>query len=272
MREVERSAGSVEEALEVALAELGVSEQEADVEILQEPRGGFLGMGSQPAVVRVRVRGDSTDDRAGSGVPSTPVDDDGMGPPQAPGGAAEDGDAGEGPEPDSDSAAEEQAPEMPADLREMLEDQADIVADFLEGLFDAMDLRAEVETGVEQGTMYVDIWATDDDENVGLLIGRHGQALDALQEIVRAIVLRRTDERCQVVVDVEDYRKRRKAQLVSRARQTARRVQKSGRPEELEPMNAFERKIVHDAVAAIGGVTTGSEGEDPDRRVVISPG
>ncbi|HEX9376119.1 MAG TPA: RNA-binding cell elongation regulator Jag/EloR [Actinomycetota bacterium] len=251
-----------------------MSEQEAEVEILQEPRGGFLGMGSQPAIVRVRVRDDAGGGRSrGERAPS----DDGDEARTVEGGAEQIRDeVGEpGPGTDGESAEpledEDSAEDLPAEVRELLEDQADIVADFLEGLFDAMDLRAEVETGVEQGTMYVDIWATDDDENVGLLIGRHGQALDALQEIVRAIVLRRTDERCQVVVDVEDYRKRRKAQLASRARDVARRVQKSGRPEELEPMNAFERKIVHDAVADIGGVSTGSEGEDPDRRVVISP-
>ena len=108
-------------------------------------------------------------------------------------------------------------------------------------------------------------------KSLALLIGRHGAALDALQEIVRGFVHHRTGERCQVVVDVEDYRKRRRAQLVSRAKQTARRVQQSGTPESLDPMNAFERKIVHDAVAGIEGVSTGSEGEEPDRRFVIRP-
>jgi hypothetical protein len=98
---------------------------------------------------------------------------------------------------------------------------------------------------------------------------RHGAALDALQEIARTVVHHRTGERCQVVVDVEDYRKRRRAQIVSRALQTARRVQKTGRPERLDAMNAFERKIVHDAVSEISGVATASEGEDPERRVVI---
>jgi spoIIIJ-associated protein len=132
-----------------------------------------------------------------------------------------------------------------------------------------MDLRAEVEPLYEDGTMYVDVWASDEEENVALLIGRHGQAIDALQELIRGVVHQRTGERCQVVVDVEDYRKRRRAQLVSRARQAARRVQKSGRPERMDPMNAFERKIVHDAVSNLSGVSTGSEGEEPDRRVVI---
>jgi spoIIIJ-associated protein len=252
MREVERSAASVEEALDAALAEIGATEQEVDVEIVREPRGGFLGVGSQEAVVRVRLKGDvdsggPADDSAGGVEVVADEEED----------AEEDQEAGES---------------LDADLRELLEDQADLVADFLDGLFDAMDLRAEVETALVEGTMYVDVWATDEDENVGLLIGRHGQALDALQELVRGVVLHRTNERCMVIVDVEDYRKRRRDQIVSRARETAQRVKKSGRPEALEPMNAFERKIVHDAVARIAGVTSGSEGEDPDRRVVISQG
>ena len=104
---------------------------------------------------------------------------------------------------------------------------------------------------------------------MGLLIGRHGQTLDALQEVVRGAVQRKLETRCRVVVDVEDYRKRRHSQLVSRAQGIARRVKRSGRPERLEPMNAFERKIVHDAVAAVGGTESSSEGEDPERRVVI---
>jgi spoIIIJ-associated protein len=256
MQEVERSAASVEEALEAALAEIGATEQEVDVEIVREPRGGFLGVGSQEAVVRVRLKGSG---EALAGAPS-----------MAEVGEDEQGSAGE----DEASKAEdgigsEAAEEIDAELREALEDQADLVADFLDGLFEAMDLRAEVETALVEGTMYVDVWATDDDENVGLLIGRHGQALDALQELVRAVVLHRTNERCMVIVDVEDYRKRRRDQIQSRAREAATKVKKTGRAEALEPMNAYERKIVHDAIAQIGGVTSGSEGEDPARRVVI---
>jgi spoIIIJ-associated protein len=215
MEEIERSAGSVEEAVESALAELGASEQEVDIQVLKEPRSGFLGLGSQEAVVRVRRR----------------------------------------------SGGADEVPE------EALEEQADIAADFIEGLLDRLELDADVETNLEDGTMYVDIWGDGDD--MGLLIGRHGATLDALQELVRSVVQRRVEERCRVIVDVEDYRKRRRSQLEARAREIARRVAKSGREERMDPMNAYERKIVHDAAASVGGVTTLSEGEDPDRRVVI---
>jgi spoIIIJ-associated protein len=217
MEEVERSAASVEEAIEAALEELGVSEQEAQIEILQEPRQGFLGLSQQSATVRVR--------RAG--------------PP-------------------------------PSDLEpEDVEEQSELAADFIKGLLDAMGLDADIEINVTDGVSYVDVWGASAHEDMGLLIGKRGHNLDALQELLRSHVQRQTDERCQVQVDVEDYRKRRRTMIVHKARESARRVQKTGRPESLEPMSAYERKVVHDAVAEVGGLETASEGEEPQRFVVI---
>ena len=214
MREVERSAASVEEAIEAALEELGVSEQEAQVEIVQDSQKGLLGFGSQEAIVRVRVRDEEI------------------------GGVA-------------------------------LEEQAEVAEEFLLGLLDRMDLDADVDHNVVDGVMYVDILAGQDAEGMGLLIGRHGQTLDALQEVVRCAVQRRTESRCRVMVDVEDYRKRRRSQLIQRVRSVAARVRRTGKPERMDAMNPYERKIVHDAAAEVGGVETASEGEEPDRRVVI---
>ena len=214
MREIERSAASVEEAIEAALAELGVSEQEAEVEIVQEPSRGLLGFGSQEAVVKVRAREEAVEG----------VD---------------------------------------------LEEQAEVAADFVEGLLARMGLDAEIETGEVEGVYYVDIFGGQDDEGMGLLIGRHGQTLDALQELMRSAVQRKTESRCRVIVDVEDYRKRRRTQLADKARSMAERVRRTGRPERLEPMTPMDRKTVHDAVNEVGGVETSSEGEEPQRRVVI---
>jgi spoIIIJ-associated protein len=217
MREVERSAASVEEAVEAALDELGVSEQEAQVQILQEPQKGILGIGGQRAVVRVTIRDEDA----------------------------------EGPE---------------------VEEQADLAEDFIRGLLEAMDLDAEVDSGYVDGVMYVDIFGGEDPDAMGLLIGRHGQTLDALQELVRSAVQRTTASRCRVMVDVEDYRKRRRSQLVQRARSLAAKVKRSGRPERMEPMTAYERKIVHDTVTELDGIESGSEGEEPERRVVLRRG
>ena len=227
MEEVERSAPSVEEAIEAALAELGATEQEVAVQILQEPRSGFLGVGGQEAVVRVRVR-----------------------------------------------ARQEEASE------EDLEEQAEIAADFVEGLLSRMGLVADVEQGVDDGTMYLNVVGgeseseddeDEDGEDMGLLIGRHGQTLEAVQELTRVVVSHRTGLRCRVIVDVEDYKKRQRARLASKAREVAKRVAKTGREEVLDPMNPYERKVVHDAVAEVSGVESSSRGEEPDRRVVIRP-
>jgi spoIIIJ-associated protein len=219
VEEIRRSGPSVEEAVEAALGELGVSEQEADVEVLQEPRQGILGVGAQEAVVLVRVRSR--------------------------------------PDPVSD---------------EELEDQAELAADFLDGLLERMGIAATVEPAMEAGTMYVDvIGESDDDEDMGLLIGRHGQTLEALQELARAVIGQRLEVRPRVVVDVEDYRKRQLDRLTARVRDAAERVAQSGRSETLEPMNAFLRKIVHDTVAEVSGAESSSEGEGVDRRVVIRP-
>jgi spoIIIJ-associated protein len=216
MQEVEKNAPTVEEALEAALAELGVSEQEAEVEIVQEPRSGLLGIGGQAAVVRVRAR----------------------------------------------AASQEES--------EDVDEQAEIAADFVEGLLDAVGVVGEVDVNEVDGVKYVEIWADDDPDALGLLIGKRGSTLESIQELVRIVVHRVTGERCSVLVDVEDYRKRRRAQVLHRARDAARRVKKSGREEALEPMSAYERKLVHDAVAEMGGLQTASEGEEPVRRVVIS--
>jgi spoIIIJ-associated protein len=220
VEEIRRSAPSVEEAVEAALTELGVSEQEVDVTVLQEPRQGLLGIRSQPAEVLVRVR--------------------------------------------------RSAPEVSEDE---LDEQAEVAAEFLEGLLERMGIAADVEPTLEDGTMYVDILGRDDeDDDMALLIGRHGQTLEAIQELTRVAVGQRTESRARIVVDVEDYKRRQRARLEARAREVAKRVARSGREEELEPMNAFERKVVHDAVAGVSGARSSSRGEDPERRVVIGPG
>jgi spoIIIJ-associated protein len=216
MEEIERSAASVEEAIEAALGELGVSEQEARIEIVQEPKSGFLGLKPHPAVVRVRLRRSA-----------------------------------------------------PAAAPETSEEQAELAATFVEGLMEAFGLEADVEINDVDGATYVDVWGVDSAEDMGLLIGKHGHTVEALQEVVRSYVQHATGERCTVQVDVEDYRKRRRSFLIRRARDAARRVAKSGKPESLEPMNAYERKIVHDTVGEVRGLETASEGEEPARFVVI---
>jgi spoIIIJ-associated protein len=153
---------------------------------------------------------------------------------------------------------------------EELEEQADAAADFLEELLARMDIDAIAEPNAHEGHMYVDI-VDGAEEDMTLLIGRHGQTLEAIQEITRMAVGRRLDQRVRVIVDVEDYRKRREARLEEDARDIAERVRDTGQEEALEPMNSYERKLVHDAVADVEGVETESRGVDPERHVVIVP-
>jgi spoIIIJ-associated protein len=218
VEEIRRSAPSVEEALEAALGELGLTEQEADVQVIQEPRSGVFGVGAQEAIVVVRSRV----------------------------------------KPDGELSEDD------------LDEQAEIAAEFLEGMLERMGITATVESAFEDGTMYVDVIGPEpDDEDMGLLIGRHGQTLEAIQELTRVAIGLRTGLPARVVVDIEDYRKRQIDRLTARVREIAARVAKTGRSETLEPMNPFLRKMVHTAVAEVDGVESSSEGEGAERRVVI---
>jgi spoIIIJ-associated protein len=151
-----------------------------------------------------------------------------------------------------------------------MEEQADAVADFVEELLVKMDIDAIAEPSEVDGRYYVDILDATEDDN-GLLIGKAGQTLDAIQELARQAVGARLDQRIRVLVDVEDYRKRRASRLVEQAQEAAEAALDTGQEQALEPMDALERKIVHDAIAEMDGVESGSRGEDPDRYVVVSP-
>jgi spoIIIJ-associated protein len=159
-----------------------------------------------------------------------------------------------------------------ADGRDLdeLEEQADAAADFLDELLGHMDIDAIAEPNPQGSHMYVDI-VDGPEEDLILLIGRNGQTLEAIQELTRMVVSRKLDMRVRVIVDVDDYRKERESRLEDRAREIAQRVLETGQEEELEPMNSYERKLVHDAAGEIEGIETASRGEQPSRYVVIRP-
>jgi spoIIIJ-associated protein len=173
-------------------------------------------------------------------------------------------------EPDQLDAAAPAEADADDAFEEDLEEQADAVADFVEELLERMGIDAIAEPTTHSGHVYVDILDGPEDD-MALLIGRHGQTLDAIQELARTAVGRRLDQRIRVLVDVEDYRKRREDRLIERAREVAERVLETGTEERLDPMNPYERKLVHDAIAEMEGLETTSEGVDPDRFVVIRP-
>jgi spoIIIJ-associated protein len=149
-----------------------------------------------------------------------------------------------------------------------LEEQADAIADFVEELLERMGIDAIAEPTTHRGHVYVDIVDGPEDD-MALLIGRHGQTLDAVQELARTAVGRRLDDRVRVLVDIGDYRKRQEDRLIEHAREVAGRVRETGAEEQFDPMNAYERKLVHDVVAEFEGLESVSEGVDPDRFVVV---
>jgi spoIIIJ-associated protein len=148
-----------------------------------------------------------------------------------------------------------------------LELEGEIAADYIEGLLDVADLDGDIDMDVEGDRAVVSVVGATLDE----LVGPRGEVLEALQELTRLAVHRHTGERTRIMIDVGGYRMRRRTELAETGRDAADEVKRTGVPKKLWAMNPFERKIVHDAVAA-AGLRSESEGEEPDRRVVVLPG
>ena len=142
--------------------------------------------------------------------------------------------------------------------------EGDLVADYLEELLDIADLDGDIENSVNNGRAHVVI-ETEDDR----LVCKDGEVLDALQELSRLVVMTETGHRSRLTLDIAGFREKRRLELVALAKDAIAEVVESGEPVRMAPMNAYERKVVHDEVAA-AGLTSESEGEPPFRRVVVS--
>ncbi|MGX7682084.1 Jag family protein [Jatrophihabitans sp. DSM 45814] len=167
-------------------------------------------------------------------------------------------------ESDSDEALDDDEPEEGGSL---LVREGDIAADYLERLLDIVDYDGDIDLDVENGRAMVAIVGSD----LQPLIGQNGATLDALQELTRLAVQQQTGVRSRLMLDVSGHRRARREELTALAQQAAEKVVSSGDSERLAPMNPFERKVVHDAISAIDGVVSESEGEEPSRRVVVLP-
>ncbi len=152
------------------------------------------------------------------------------------------------------------------DVEDRLVAEGEIAGDYLEELLDLLDFDGDIDLDVEGNRAVVSIDGSDD---LNKLVGRGGEVLDALQELTRLAVHQKTGVRSRLMLDVAGWRRRRREELAALGDKVARRVLESGQREELAPMTPFERKIVHDAVAAVPGVHSESEGAEPSRRVVI---
>ena len=268
MREfIEVTGKTEEEAVAKALAQLGLDRDDVSVEILERAKSGFLGLGSCPAKVRVSY-GEETDD--------APVSQK---EPQAPQMAApapkqekkQEKSAERRPEkkePKQPAVKETPAPQATQDLGEEVNDEkATAIRTFLTGLLEQMERPAQVRVYLPEKGRYKVIL---EGENLGALIGRRGETLDAIQQLTSYAVNRSASGRVRVQLDAEGYREKREQSLQHLARKVAGKVTKYRRSVTLEPMNAYERHVIHTALQDVPGVTTYSAGTEPNRRVIVA--
>jgi spoIIIJ-associated protein len=280
MEWVETTGRTVEEAKELALDQLGVDEVDAEFEVLEEPKSGLFGRMRSEARVRARVRPQAPppklerrDRRRGRGR----RDDSGATSEEAPprereartGGNRRPARQGGRPSRRNEQGGDVDEPrERPELTKEQVDEQIEAVRDFLDGLLDAFGVDAEVKVAISEDNA---IEAAIDGEDVGLLLGPRGATLEAVQDLARRALQQHSEDSMRLRVDVGGYRVRRREALAKFATKVAAQVLETGEPASLEPMGAADRKVVHDTVNDIDGVRTSSEGEEPRRRVVISP-
>jgi spoIIIJ-associated protein len=285
---VETTGKSIDEATDRALAHLGVHRDDAEVEILEEPKAGLFGRIRGEARVRARVRpagprpkrsrrSGGREDRPRSseardknkGPKSKPTEVD---RPRTKVDKAESGrnkQNSNGPTQRSERVSPKES-SMAEGIT--LAEQGAIGKGFLEGLLSSMNIRAEVSVReIDQETVELSVNANPPTE-LGVLVGPRGTTLQALQEVTRTVVQAKSPGRTdRILVDVAQYRERRVAALGRFAAQVAQEVVETGEERALEPMSAADRKAVHDALSDLSTVVTRSEGEEPRRFVVVSP-
>ena len=256
---LEKSGRTMEEAIAAALAELGMSEEEISVEVLERAKSGFLGIGAQPAVIRVSYE-----------VPDEPAEEKKEIP--APRKAEEKKSA---PAP---KKAEKKAAPAPKKTEEKkseprqaapVDEDAEFAAvrSFVSGLMERMGVEAEIEIARrDNGGINVKLSGS----GMGAIIGRRGETLDAIQHLTNYVVNRDSDKHMHISVDAENYRAKREESLTKLAEKMAEKAIKYKRSMALEPMNSYERHVIHTALQNYEGVTTASTGAEPNRRVVVS--
>ena len=239
LKTLEKSGKTEEAAIAAALEELGLDRDDVSVEIVERAKSGFLGIGASPAVVRVQYEAPDEESETAAEAPAA-----------------------------APAATQEQpaaAPAAPAAADEP-ESYARIRA-FVSGLLEHMGIQAEIElTARENGGVNVNLSGS----NMGAVIGRRGETLDAIQHLTNYAVNRGSDKHMHISVDAESYRAKREESLVRLAEKMAAKAIKYKRSMALEPMNSYERHVIHTALQNYEGVTTSSTGVEPNRRVVVS--
>ena len=288
------SGKTIDLAIDTALAQLGLDRDSVSVQVLQQAKSGFLGFGAQPAKVQVTYEAPDEEPKAeapksalGSASRSKPKKAAAPAPKaeapkaeikaEAPKAAAPKAEAPKAPraekpacQPRPERKPEAEAPKVPAEPKVYAPAEPGSVEEkietFLKGLLEHMDAKAIPHCWKEEeGTYKVDLVGDD----LGYLIGRRGDTLDAIQHLTNYTVNKDVEGHIRVNVDAESYREKREDSLRRYARKKAQQVLKARRRTTLEPMNAYERHVVHDALQDMENITTHSTGVDPNRRVVI---
>lgn len=236
----EFSAKTVDDAITAACQDFFVTSDKLDYEVLEEGSSGFLGIGAKPALIKARVKEDKEIVKESVKEPVKEVLKE------------------------EKKFVKETAKVSNVDAREVEE----AAKKFLGEVFDAMEMEVIVDAKYDDAEKALDVDMRG--EEIGILIGKRGQTLDSLQYLVSLVVNRGQADYIRVKLDTENYRQRRKETLENLAKNIAYKVKKTKRPVSLEPMNPYERRIIHSALQNDRYVTTHSEGEEPFRRVVVS--
>ena len=279
MNHVEATGKTIEDAVRSGLVQLGLTRDEVTVEVLSEPKSGFLGIGSKPAVVRVTAKEEAEhvlqrqqeDVRKAEEAEKQAADAAGIAEaeppcPEEPVSAPAESEIDHPADGAKDSVAASPADEA-ADQKEdfTAEEAAAKAREFLQEVLKNMGMQVVIEKMIKPDKIILHLHG----KNLGILIGKHGQTLDALQYLTNLTTNQGEETRHFIMLDVENYRHRREETLKQLALRLSGRVKKKGDRVVLEPMNGYERKIIHVALQDADHVRTESEGQDPYRHVVI---
>lgn len=248
---IEVKAKTIDDAITDALVQLGITSDQLDYEVIEKGSAGILGLGRKDAVIKARKKVVVPEKKA------EPVVEKKV----------------EAPAPKKAQAfvvKEEKTEKAPAKAPVNIDFTSleKSVKEFLSQVFAAMELEVEIVTKVDEENKVIDVEFKGPE--MGMLIGKRGQTLDSLQYLTNLAVNKQSDSYIKVKLDTEDYRKRRKETLENLAKNIAYKVKRTKRPVSLEPMNPFERRVIHSALQNDKYVSTHSEGEEPYRHVVVT--
>ena len=265
------SAKTVDDAITEALIQLGVTSDRLEYEVIEKGSAGFLGIGMKQAVIEARRKPEPKEEKVEEPVVEEPVEAE---PKKVeavqPQKAAAEKKADEPQKAAFEKAVEKEVKEEVKKETKLVEVQPqtiEAVEDFLKNTMKAMDMEVELKTEIDQdGALCIDMSG----EHMGILIGKRGQTLDSLQYLANRVANKHQEGYVRVKLDTENYRARREETLRHLAKNIAHKVKRNRRPVALEPMNPYERRIIHSALQSDPYVMTHSEGEEPFRKVVIT--